>query len=105
MATPNITLTGSFQSPAGASTGYVIVELQGFGQDEAPRVTGTGIFALVKYTLTPAATFSLVLWGNDQLTPANTTYLIKFFDANGNFVASKSYTFTGGPKTVDISTL
>lgn len=105
MATPNITLTGSFQSVTGASTGSVVVELQGFGQD-APRVTGTGIFASIKYTLVaPAASFSLLIWGNDQLTPANTSYLIKFFDANGNFVASKSYTFTGGPKTVDISTL
>lgn len=104
MASPNITLTCNFESPAGASTGSAVIELQGYAANDTPRVSSTGVIATIQYTTTPGASFSQVVWGNDQITPAGTTYLIKYYDANGNFAVSKTYTFSGGPKTVDLST-
>lgn len=104
MAAPNITLTGNFEAVNGASTGSILVQLTGFGT-AIPRVAGTGIVATAQYVASLGASFNILLWGNDQLTPNGTSYTINFYDAKGNFIASQSYTFTGGPKTVDISTL
>lgn len=104
MASPNITLTCNFEAPNGASTGSAIIQLQDYGTD-LPRVSGTGIIPNVSEVVALGANLNKVIWGNDQITPANTTYLIKYYDPSGNFVASKSYSFTGGPKTVDLSTV
>lgn len=104
MASPNITLTGNFESITGAGTGSATITLTGYGTS-VPRVSGTGIVAVAKYTVSLSASFSITIWGNDQLTPNGTSYTIAFFDSKGAFVASNTYTFTGGPKTVDISTL
>lgn len=104
MPSPNITLTCNFEALNGASKGSAIIQLQGYGTD-LPRVSGTGIIPNVSEVVALGAGFNKVIWGNDQITPVNTTYLIKFYDMNGNFVASKSYSFTGGPKTVDLSTI
>lgn len=46
-----------------------------------------------------------LLWGNDQLTPSGTTYLLQLFNSNGLFVASFGRQSIQGPSPIDFSLL
>lgn len=83
MASPGFTLTASFLSPTGPSTGYLKITLTGYGT-QIPRVVGTGTFAPISYSSAIGSSVSVTLYGNDQITPTNATYyLISQYNADG----------------------
>lgn len=45
------------------------------------------------------------LWKNDQLSPSGTTYRLRLFDSNGNFLADFGNASITGSSPVDLSTL
>lgn len=99
-----VTITGTFEKITGASTGSVKFTLTNYSALSVPRVAGTGIIANTSYTSVAGSSFSVALYGNDQITPANTVYQVTLFDANGNIVANANYSITGaGP--YDLSNL
>jgi hypothetical protein len=111
--TPEITLTitlldlqgdeiGSESSPA-----FVEIALYGYGAT-LPRVAGTAMLGKVgpltqriPYLGTP---LTVLLWGNDVITPAGTGYVISILDDEGDVLQSGAYVFTG-TVTADLSTL
>lgn len=106
MPSPSVTVTGSLQDLTGAANvGSVQIQLQNYGNN-VPRVSGTSI--LVQLITTAVANgsgaFSVTVWGNDQITPNDTYYIVQFLDAAGAVIASIPYRFTGSG-TVDLSSL
>src|SRR5712692_5749447 len=103
MATPNITLTGSFENLTGAISGSIIITLKNFGADQ-PRISGTGLLtdAQISFPVPPGLTFSVKIWGNDQILPGNTYYAIQFFNSAWTLVPTLNYQFTG-TGTLDLS--
>jgi hypothetical protein len=97
----NITLTGTFESIAGASTGYVSITLVNFGT-AVPVVAGIGVISLGVIATTLGASFSQALFGNDQISPAGTYYQINVYSAAGSLISSGAYQFTG-TQTIDLS--
>lgn len=93
---------GSVSSPA-----YVRVALCNFGQF-LPRIAGTtmiGDVASWPGDITyEGAPISLLLWGNDVITPAGTYYAISILDADKNVLQTAAYVFNG-VITADLSTL
>lgn len=96
-----ITVTGTFESITGATTGSVTFELANYGTD-VPRVSGTGIINNIKTTSAVGSTFSVTLFANNAITPSNTYYIVTFYDANGNVASQAPYTLNAGG---DISTI
>jgi hypothetical protein len=96
------TVTGNFESISGASTGYVVVTLGGYSG--VARVPSTGIIVVNSVTTTTGSSFSVSLFPNDSITPANTYYTFSFYDQSGHLLAQANYSFTGSG-TVDISTV
>lgn len=92
-----ITVTGTFEAIIGSTSGSVQFELINFGTD-VPRVSGTGVLTSLKTTSAVGTSFTVNIFGNDVITPANTYYMVTFFDANGNVASTAPYSFTGaGP--------
>jgi hypothetical protein len=107
MATPGVTLTATLQTIFGADDagGKIRITLCGFGQT-LPLITGTSMLARLQVTTVvgSAGTFSTLLWGNYQITPANTFYEIAILDDKNNVVQSGMYQFQAGG-TFDLSNL
>ena len=109
--TPQITLTVNLLDYSGNQIGsatqpaYVRVALCGYGQ-MIPRIPGTGMMGKVvswqTNILYVGAQISILLWGNDVITPSNTYYDIAILDANKNVIQSGAYQFTGSG-TLDLS--
>jgi hypothetical protein len=97
-----LTVTGNFESITGASLGRVAVQLQGY--TGIARVPGTGVIVNPTLMSLVSGSFSIVLFGNDAITPSGTWYLFSFYDSVGNLLAQCKYILTGSG-TVDISTL
>lgn len=110
-ATPNITLTATLLDFSGATIGsatqpaWLRIALCGYGAT-LPSVAGTGNLARVsswfqdiQFTGTQV---TVKLWGNDQITPSGTFYMISVLDTQKNVVQSGLYEFTG-TQTVDLS--
>lgn len=97
-ASPNITLTANLETILGgaALTGYLEITLCGFGISP-PRVAGTAMLAdaSIPQVKGPASAFSVALFGNDQITPANTFYSIAIYDQFQNVIQSGIYQLTG----------
>src|SRR5438552_3601129 len=96
---------GSFQSPTGVANASGFLQLQ----LSAPAVVnGTGQVApsLVTIALsTSGQAPATALWGNDNLTPAGTTYIASLLDSNRNQTANfGNWSFTGaGP--IELNTM
>ena len=76
--TPSVTLHGTLTDISGApAAGYVVITLINYGA-YPPNVAGTSLLSLHTQTVqaNPDGTWSATLWGNDQITPANTLYEI-----------------------------
>lgn len=109
-ATPNITLTATLEdlsgNPAGsvANPSRLLIALCNFGP-ALPQIIGTTMIARVGPYEVPSTggLISVLLWGNDQISPANTYYSITVLDGFGNVVQTGAYIFTGGPLTIDLS--
>lgn len=98
-----ITLTGNFESLTGSGNGYVIVTLVNYGTN-IPRLYGGGVIVNPVYQTSPGANFSVNLWGNDAITPANTYYQVAFYGAGAgqSLIATEIYQFNGSG-TFDLS--
>jgi len=75
---PAYTLTGSIYTPGGiADVGYALIELVNYG-DFVPYVSGTCVIAetSIKAICNSSEIFSAVLFGNDQITPSTTYYVV-----------------------------
>jgi hypothetical protein len=110
-ATPNITLTATLETIAGAAAGSTAnaaklrIALCGFGPS-IPTIAGTAIIASTGpnafySTGTPIST---LIYGNDQITPAGTFYSIEVLDGEDNVVQCDNYQLTGSG-TQDLSNL
>src|ERR1700733_11674408 len=88
------TLTGTFRQLTGSDTGYVTVSLTGF-RPQIPRTTD-GVLADVFYQSAVGTSFSATIYGNDQINPQSTFYLISLFDAAGKpVIQNVPYLLTG----------
>ena len=101
MTTPSVTVTGNFNSLTGASTGFVKVTLSNY--TGVPSVTSTGMIIDPVIQTAIGSSFSLSLWGKEQITPSNTWYVFSFYDANENLVACVPYQLSAG--SYDISAI
>jgi len=77
--------------------GRVIFQLANIGTGNPVGITGTSIIPNLKYTAMTAqdGTFSIPLWGNDNINPANTVYSVTFRDFLGNELGPVFYSITG----------
>jgi hypothetical protein len=96
-----ITLTGNFEALTGSGNGYVILTLINYGTN-IPRLYGGGVIVNPTYQTSPGANFSVNLWGNDAITPANTYYQVSFYGAGQSLIATEIYQFNGSG-TFDLS--
>ena len=104
MPTP-VTITGTCLSLFGSSTGSVSATLTNYGQLQ-PTVSGVGVITTLTVSSAVGSTFSIQLWGADQVTPANTYYIFSFKNANGQVVSTVSYQIlVANGSTQDISTV
>lgn len=104
-ATPNITLNARLNDILNnADNGAVLhIELVGFGS-QIPKA-GASVIARTSDDLTVSGGLVVaVIWGNDQITPAGTYYIMQVRDDNGNVIQTNSYQLMGGPRTVDLAT-
>jgi len=109
-ATPNITLTATFDDLSGNAEGSTAnpssmqITLCNFGPI-LPRIAGTAMVARPGpyYKKSTDGTYNFKLWANDQITPANTYYMVEVLDAKGNVVQAACYQFLGGVQTIDLS--
>jgi hypothetical protein len=106
--TPQITLTANLQSIlAGAeAAGYLRITLCAIGPI-LPCVPGTSMLAdgTIPQIIGPQAgstPLSILLYGNDVITPAGTFYEIAVLDANKNAIQAGNYQFSG-TETIDLS--
>lgn len=113
-ATPNWTITATLLDFEGSEIGsvaqpaWVRVALCGFGS-QLPRIPGTALIGKVSSWFIdisyPGAQITFDLWGNDQITPSGTFYMIEILDTNRNVVQCNLYQLTGTGGTVDLSSL
>lgn len=105
-AATGVTITGTLHDASGAATaGKVVFLLVNIGSGQ-PKVPGDSLLAPILVTAQAAGdgTFSASLYGNYQITPANTFYQVTVFAANGAQVSIGAYQFnTAG--SFDLSTL
>jgi len=107
--TPQITVTGNLDDIFGAPdlNASVVIQLCGFGAN-IPRIVGTALIAktLPIAVAAPAGSFSVLLWGNDVITPGPliTYYTFTIVDDQGNVIATAGYQLSGSG-TQDLSTL
>lgn len=94
MPAPACIITGTFESLIGATTGSVKFDLQNYGNNP-PKITGTGVIVGTSVTTAVGASFSVTLYGNDVISPANTYYMVTLYDSNGHIVVEVPYNFTG----------
>lgn len=104
----NITLTANLKSILGAASlnGYLEITLCGFGIIP-PRVPADSVMlgdSSIPQVNGPASTFSVKLYGNDQITPSGTFYSIAVLDQNKNVIQAGIYQLTG-TNTFDLSQL
>ena len=97
-ATP-CTVTGNLELLTGGAItlGSVRFELVNFGLGTPPGVMGVTVFPWNFYTVTSDATgfFTLKLWGNDVINPANTLYQVTYYDQAGDSLGNVLYSIVG----------
>jgi hypothetical protein len=101
-ATPNITLTATLDDLSGAAAGSTAnpaklrITLCGFGPS-LPLIQGTAMLAKTGpfSVYSSGAAISVLLWGNDQISPSGTYYSIEVLDGEDNVVQCGAYTLTG----------
>lgn len=107
MPTP-CTVTGTLQTLTSGkiAQGQVIFQLTNIGTGNPLGVSGTSIFPALTYNVFTAGdgTFTTQLWGNDNITPANTLYSVTFRDSFGNEVGPILYSITGSSANLNTIT-
>lgn len=105
-AVPDVTLGGTITNISGTPiAGTVTATLGNYGANP-PVVTGTSTIVPLQVSTTAngSGVWSLTLWGEDQISPVNTTYTVSISPANSNVVIwIAEYLIKSG--TYDISNL
>jgi hypothetical protein len=103
----NITLTASLETILGGAglAGYIEITLCNYGP-VPPRIIGTGMLADagIPKLEGPGASFSIRLYGNDQITPDGTYYSITIYDETKQPIQTANYILDGSG-TFDLSNL
>lgn len=98
MPTPCI-VTGNLQtlSSGQINAGAVRFQLSNIGTGNPVGIIGTSLIPQLVQTFATDNTgaFSCSIWGNDNINPANTVYLVTFLDGLGNSVGPIQYSLTG----------
>lgn len=101
MATPGFTLTADLQDLIGAEAGSVAnparlrITLCNYGLTP-PVIAGTSVLAQIVYeAVSTGSPLSIVLYGNDQISPGATYYAIETLDGRGRTVQTAAYQLTG----------
>jgi hypothetical protein len=98
MPTP-CSVTGNLQTLTGnqIAQGRIIFQLTNIGTGNPIGVSGTSIIPALTYTVLSAidGSFSVSLWGNDNITPANTLYAVTYRDPQGNEIGPIQYSIVG----------
>jgi hypothetical protein len=108
MATPDQTITGTFQNPQGnpLANGYLIMRLSHDGQSGAPSQVVSGLSQRINLTANGQINPAVAIYSNTGLLPANTFYHVRAYDANGTEVIPLSQiTIPNTPTPVDLATL
>lgn len=103
---PNYTLTGTIVTPSATpDLGYALLELKNF-TNSFPIISGTAAIAetAIKAICNGSGHFSILVFGNDQITPSSTYYTITLFSADGSVSFPQDYLLTGGGSN-DLTTL
>jgi hypothetical protein len=92
------TVSGTLQTLCSGhiAQGTVIFQLSNFGSN-LPRVLGTSILPGTQFSAMTDQTgnFSINLWGNDNIDPAGTLYLVTFRDYLKNEIGPIPFNITG----------
>jgi hypothetical protein len=103
--TPNITLAGNLVDASGnpLAGGSMSVQLCSYGS-QIPTVQQSGVIAQTNYIPTISGTggYSFSLYGNDQIVPAGSYYVMLVRDASNNVVQCSAFRFIG-TQTVDLA--
>jgi hypothetical protein len=98
MPTP-CTVSGTLNtlSAGKIAQGTVIFQLGNIGAGNVPRVLGTTILPGTQFSAMTdqSGNFSISLWGNDNIDPAGTLYLVTFRDYLKNEIGPVSFNITG----------
>jgi hypothetical protein len=98
MPTP-CTVSGNLQALTSGqiAQGRVIFQLANIGTGNPVGVSGTSIFPALVYSVMtgPDGSFSVSLWGNDNINPLNTLYAVTFRDPQGNEIGPVLFNLTG----------
>ena len=99
MPTPCI-VSGTLQTLTSGhiAQGRVIFQLTNIGTGNPVGIPSTSIIPALTYTAMSSqdGTFTLPLWGNDNISPSNTLYAVTFRDFQGNEIGPILYSITGG---------
>jgi len=109
MSSPTITLTATLSDFTGTAAGSTAnpaklrIALCGFGQ-QIPQVAGTATIAKPgPFDVTSTGgQISVLLYGNDVISPTGTYYTVTVLDGENNAVQCAAYQFTG-TQTIDLS--
>ena len=92
-------VTGNLQMLTGGAItqGSVRFELVNFGLGNAVGILGKSVFPWNYYTVVSdvAGSFTVSLWGNDVINPANTLYQVTYYDQTGNSLGVVLYDIVG----------
>jgi hypothetical protein len=107
MPTP-CTVSGNLQTLTSGqiAQGRVIFQLTNTGTGNPIGVSGTSIFPALVYSVMtgPDGSFSVSLWGNDNITPANTLYAVTYRDPQGNELGPILYSIVGSAANLNTLT-
>jgi hypothetical protein len=99
--------TGNMQtlSGGGLPQGTVTFQLMNLAIGTIPQVTGTALLPKTQYQVQTAldGSFTVNLWGNDNIVPSTTFYGVTFRDVSGNELGPILFYLTGA--SVNLNTL
>lgn len=107
MPSPTVVLNGTLTDITNtANPGSVQIQLVNYGFS-VPRISGTSILVqtLIPIVANGSGVFTVTLWRNDLITPANTYYIVRYLNSTGGEVASVPYPAFTADGTFDLSTL
>ena len=86
--------------------GLILFQLTNIGIGNPIGVSGTSIVPSLTYKVMSDqnGNFSCPIWGNDNITPANTLYNVTFRDFQGNEIGPVSYSIVGASANLNTLT-
>ncbi len=102
------TVTGNLQTLTGGAIpqGQLTFELINITPGQMPQVSGTSILPVLRKVVqtAPDGSFTVSLWGNDNITPPVTLYNITLSDGLGTYLGPLTFSITGGSANLNSAT-